>query len=121
MPLVGGGLFAARRLSIYAMKKKSRWLCCSRTGRQSDRSSLGATLRKHCDDLDVRRFSPHVLRHCLASWIASTGHLSTLSNLLGHADISTTQNHYVHLTPQNVAETLAAVRSARRANRGARR
>lgn len=40
--------------------------------------------------------SPHMLRHTMATEMAKTGQIKTLQQILGHSDISTTMNFYVH-------------------------
>jgi len=40
--------------------------------------------------------SAHMLRHTMATEIAKTGKTKTLQQILGHTDISTTMNFYVH-------------------------
>ena len=40
--------------------------------------------------------SAHMLRHTMATEMAKTGQIKTLQQILGHSDISTTMNFYVH-------------------------
>jgi site-specific recombinase XerD len=42
------------------------------------------------------KVSAHMLRHTMATEIAKTGQIKTLQQILGHTDISTTMNFYVH-------------------------
>jgi integrase/recombinase XerD len=42
---------------------------------------------------------PYALRHFFASWTLAQGaHLETVADLLGHADTSTAQRHYLSRT-----------------------
>ncbi|MBT7207435.1 MAG: site-specific integrase, partial [Gammaproteobacteria bacterium] len=42
------------------------------------------------------KVSAHMLRHTMATEMAKTGQIKTLQQILGHSDINTTMNFYVH-------------------------
>ena len=51
----------------------------------------------------------HVLRHTYASRLAAKGvALQVIASVLGHGDVRVTQQHYAHLQPDYVADTIRA-------------
>jgi len=70
-------------------------LLLSRTGRPLDRTNMWRLVRKYasCVGLDGK-VTPHTLRHCFATHLLAGGaDLRIVQELLGHADVSTTQNY----------------------------
>jgi integrase/recombinase XerD len=70
----------------------------TRTGRPMSRQRIWQLIKKYAIDADIRkRISPHTLRHSFASHLLSKGgDLRVIQELLGHADIATTQI-YTHV------------------------
>ncbi|HNQ23320.1 MAG TPA: site-specific tyrosine recombinase XerD [Phycisphaerae bacterium] len=73
-------------------------LFVSRTGRPLDRTSIWRLVRKYALAAGITtHLSPHTLRHCFATHLLAGGaDLRVVQELLGHADISTTQV-YTHV------------------------
>lgn len=82
----------------------SPWLFPSSGGKHLTRQRFGQELKAlaSASGIEPARVSPHVLRHAFASHLLERGaDLRTVQQLLGHADISTTQI-YTHVIEERL-------------------
>jgi integrase/recombinase XerD len=83
----------------YARKNpKCRAVFLSRLGRPLDRSVIWKYIKRYARQAGIaKRIYPHMLRHSFATHLLANGaSLRTIQEMLGHADISTTQI-YTHV------------------------
>jgi integrase/recombinase XerD len=98
LDLVGQYIKTARNEHDSAESKPTAPVFLSHTGRPLAREDIYRTVRKYVQRVGLRgHVSPHTLRHCFATQLLSRGaDLRSVQEMLGHADISTTQI-YTHV------------------------
>jgi len=83
-------------------------LLLSNTGRPIERVAVWQIVRKYALRAGIRGVHPHLLRHSFATHLVAGGaDLRVIQELLGHADIGTTQV-YTHVDRSHLRETIAA-------------
>lgn len=84
----------------------SEWLFLTRLGRPFSRKGAWKMIREHIRNAGIaKRVTPHTLRHSFATHLLSGGaNLRSIQEMLGHADISTTQV-YTHVTSERLRDT----------------
>jgi integrase/recombinase XerD len=109
------GAAAGKALSIYLNSAREtfvhgnsdeRHLFVTRLGRAFTRQGMFKIVKERAAAVGIalHRISPHVLRHCFASHMLEQGaDVRSLQELLGHADISTTQI-YTHVNVEFLGE-----------------
>ena len=87
-----------------AFNPKDAAVFVSRRGRQMSRSSVWAVVKRCARDAGLRRnVTPHMLRHSFATHLLDNGaDLRAVQEMLGHADIGTTQI-YTHVSTDRLA------------------
>lgn len=111
--LVPTGDVAARFLKEYLARGRSKLsragataaLFVNQQGRRLTRQGFWKIIKKYARKAKIeKRITPHTLRHSFATHLLENGaDLRSVQEMLGHADISTTQI-YTHLTKRKLRE-----------------
>lgn len=74
-----------------------------RTGEPTKNSTYDTNLEKLCRNAGIKPFSMHALRHTFATRCIERGvNPKSLQKILGHAQLSTTMDTYVHVTDDSL-------------------
>ena len=100
---------AAQKLERYLRGlsvPRPEWLFVTRLGKPFSRQGCWKMIREYIRSAGIRkRVTPHTLRHSFATHLLSGGaNLRSIQEMLGHADISTTQV-YTHVTSDRLRDT----------------
>ena len=98
LEVVGTYIQTARNEQVRGESKPTAPVFLSHTGRPLAREDIFRIVRKYVRRVGLRgNVSPHTLRHCFATQLLSRGaDLRSVQEMLGHADIATTQI-YTHV------------------------
>ena len=113
--LVPLGEYAVEWIGVYMnscrtkmlKRKVSDDLFITTRGKRMTRQAFWLNVRKYCSKAEIdAEVSPHTLRHSFATHLLNNGtDLRTIQQLLGHADLSTTQI-YTHVSKHRLSELL---------------
>ncbi len=89
----------------HLLNPKEDWLFVNYSGEKLTRDGVRRIIQKIAKDAGIdKKISPHTLRHCFATHLLEGGaDLRSLQEMLGHANISTTQI-YTHVTSERLKE-----------------
>lgn len=78
-----------------------------RTGEPTKNSSYDTNLYKICERAGIKPFCMHALRHTFATRCIERGvKPKALQKILGHSNLATTMDTYVHMTDDSLAEAM---------------
>jgi site-specific recombinase XerD len=91
---------------------KTCYIFCTNTGRVIDYHNLNRLLRNCLESLNLESRSVHALRHTFATnFVRANNNYAVGAKLMGHANISTFLNLYVHSGEDMEADAIGAMAS----------
>lgn len=99
--------YMQRSRSVLARTTREKAVFLNRQGKRISRQAVWKTVRSAAQSAGINKtVSPHVLRHSFATHMLENGaDLRSLQEMLGHADIATTQI-YTHLTYNRLQQVI---------------
>lgn len=95
------------------LKMRDLVFISQRTGEPVKNSTYDTALYKICDRAGLKPFCMHALRHTFATRCIERGvQPKVLQKILGHAQLSTTMDLYVHVTDESLAKGMEIFESA---------
>lgn len=87
---------------------ESEYLFCTRTGNRTYPQSIRRTINRYAERAGIKKsVSPHTFRHTFATrFLRRTNNLYALKDILGHENISTTEE-YLHFVEADIAGAFA--------------
>jgi len=88
---------------LFSRDANNRHVFLSRLGKKISRQMVWKLIKQYARKVDIqKKISPHTLRHSFASHLlANNAPLRVIQEMLGHADIATTQI-YTHVDPSRL-------------------
>lgn len=85
--------------------RDSDFLFCTNRGKSLQTSNFEANVRKYAKRVDLKDVHPHVFRNNFAKrFLMNGGDIFTLSKILGHSSVTVTEQAYLDLTQDDLAE-----------------
>jgi len=100
-------------LNLQKLTGKKTWVMTTRNNTQTKPRQLDQMFRRIAVAADMpeeKIYGVHALRHTFATLLLSNGvEIKTVSELLGHADVTITYNTYIHVIKEQKAKALDAL------------
>lgn len=85
--------------------RDSDFLFCTNNGKPLQANNFEANVRKYAKRVGLKNVHPHVFRNNFAKrFLMNGGDIYTLSRILGHSSVTVTEQAYLDLTQEDLAE-----------------
>lgn len=100
-----------KNLKVISVEFSDQVFLC-KDGTPTKNTAYDTKLYYYCDKIGMEHFSMHALRHTFATRCIEAGMKpKTLQMILGHSNIGTTMNLYVHITDDEKSKEIKSVES----------
>ena len=92
---------------------ESDYICVKADGELINPEHLSKKFRSICKELGLPKIRFHDLRHSVATILLEKGfNIKQVSEILGHSNISTTSNIYMHVSKESVSSMVETMSEA---------
>jgi len=110
IPLNNTAINALNQIKKIRYFGEDSYILCTETGTQNKPRNFCRTFEEILKRAKIERCGIHALRHTFASKLFEKNvDVKEISSLLGHSDVSTTYNIYIHLITEQKANAVALI------------
>lgn len=110
IPLNETAIDALEHIKALRYFGRNSYVLCTKDGKQNTTQNFGRQFKSIINQAHIDNCGVHTLRHTFASQLFKKNvDIKTISELLGHSNVSITYNTYIHLIQQQKADAVKSI------------